>query len=92
MRPEVTDYERMSEQLRRELLDWARDGSALFTPSREVVREAVQFVRPRSKSLTFIRLVSGPSAGWDGDGKLDRIGMDPEFIEFLRALADKSAE
>jgi hypothetical protein len=86
MRPQITDYDRMSDELRRELADCVRNGHAIFVPSAKVVREAVQFVRPRSSSLIFIRLVSGPIPGWDGDGKLNGIGMSEQFIEHLRSL------
>lgn len=85
MKSAAEEYQLMSESLRTEVRTCVDRGETFFKPSSGVVREAVQFVRPRSQSLVFIRLVSGPVAGWDGDGKLDGIGIAPELVEHIKS-------
>lgn len=81
-----SDFDLMSEQLRKEIVDSVRKGDLLFMPSPEVRREAVRFIRPRSETLTFVKFEHGN--GRHGDGEMSGIGMSPVLVDHIRSSSD----
>lgn len=73
----------MSEQLRNEVFEAVRNGDTMFLPSEEVRAEAMRFVRPRSLSLTSIKIDHGSGMGRNGDGRLIGVGISPTLMDLF---------
>jgi hypothetical protein len=82
-----SDFDLMSDQLREEIVASVRKGDLLFMPSSEVRREAVRFIRPRSETLTFVK-IDDHGNGRDGEGRMSGIGMSPVLVDRIRSSSE----
>lgn len=79
-----SDFELMSEQLRKEIIASIRKGDLLFVPSPEVRSEAIRFIKPRSETLTFVQ-IDDHGNGRHGEGRMSGIGMARSFVDHIRS-------